>query len=202
MNKTTISKLFSIFVSAALLSSSWSGMAHAILDAPKVPEFVRDLTPPVKLGYVESHFEGSADTKPVVLIMDLHANLGVQKNIIAILKDLQPKVTPSGRSMVLGIEAAWGEVDLAPIRQEKPEVRELVGEFFLKEAEITGMEHFAAMSEAPVKLVGIDDQADYLLHRDLFRQSLSARLGLGHKVEKMRKAVAESKKHAPWSYFD
>lgn len=186
-------KFLSSLISLALTVSPLSSVgATPTNPAPKVPDFVREVTPPPGLGFVESYYKGET-SKPVVLIQDLHANYGVQKKIIGILEHLQPKVAQAGRSMVIGIEGAWGDIDLAFIRSEARAVREAVGEFLMKQAEISGMEHFAAMSEQPIKLVGIDDPQDYILHLELYRKSLAARLKLAGKVETLRHAVAQSR---------
>jgi hypothetical protein len=170
----------------------------APMAAPAMPDFAKALTPPSQFGYIESSFKGSTEN-PVILIQDLHANYGVQRNIEGLLNHLQPKVAQNGRSMVLGIEAAWGDLDLSPIREQDKKVREVAGDILLKNAEITGMEQFVAMSEAPVKFVGIDNPEDYMLHRELLRKSLFARLELARKVEMLRTAVTVSKSDAPAS---
>lgn len=186
----------SIFLSLSMVFCTGTASGGLSPAAPQIPGFVRALRPPVHLGFLDSWYQGQSKA-PVVLIQDLHANYGVQKKIYGLLKYLQPKVAPSGRPMVVGIEAAWGDLDLGFIRKESKELREAVGEFFLKEAEITGMEHFTAMSEEPVRLVGIDNPADYILHRDLFRKSLIARMNLAYKVDKLRFLIAQSKGKAP-----
>jgi hypothetical protein len=194
MKRTTLTKSLAMLINLSLVSTSFAGLGTPAV--PAMPDFAKALTPPNQLGYIESTFKGSTE-RPVVLIQDLHANYGVQKNIEGLLNFLQPKVAQGNRPMVLGIEAAWGELDLSHIREQEKKVRATAGDILLKNAEITGMDNFVALSEAPVKYVGIDNQEDYLLHRELLRKSLFARLKLARKVEALRSAITVSKSDAP-----
>src|SRR5437867_1264757 len=114
MRDKPMTKLLSLFISASLLISSFTETARAFgpAAAPSIPDFVRALTPPTHLGFVDSYYQGQTKN-PVILIQDLHANYGVQKKIIGILQHLQPHVAQGGRPMVIGIEAAWGDIDLS-----------------------------------------------------------------------------------------
>ncbi|HVO33370.1 MAG TPA: hypothetical protein VMU17_05585, partial [Elusimicrobiota bacterium] len=142
---TPFSKSLAILINVALVGTSFADVGMPGLSSAAAPDFVRALTPPTKIGYVMDSFQGRTD-KPVVLIQDLHGNYSVQKNIVNILKFLQPKVAQGGRPMVLGIEGAWGPIDLAQVRQAPEKARGAAADFLLIEAEISGMEHFAAMS--------------------------------------------------------
>src|ERR1019366_7224886 len=52
-----------------------------------------ELTPPSSLGYVTDSFKAPSSTKQVILIQDLHAHYGVQKNIAGILDFLTTKLS-------------------------------------------------------------------------------------------------------------
>lgn len=193
--RTMFSKILSLSMSFALVATSMPAFA-APMAVAGTPDFVTALTPSENLGHIDSFYKGSTD-RPVVLIQDLHANFGVQQKIRGILEFLQPKVAPTGRTMVLGTEGAWGELDLSNMRQEALKVRKATADYLLKESEMTAMEHFALLADQQVRLVGIDDPESYILHTELFRKSLAARLSLAQKVDVLRSALNQSKGGAP-----
>src|SRR5205823_4745517 len=108
------------------------------------------LTPPTRLGFVDSYFQG-ATKEPVILIQDLHANYGVQKKIMGLLQFLEPRTASNGRSMTVGVEGAWGDIDLSFLKSYDLKVRQAVGDVLLKNAESSGMEQFSILSPQPVR---------------------------------------------------
>jgi hypothetical protein len=190
MTKSTFTKTLAVLLNFALVGPSIAGpMAPT---ATAMPDSFKALTPSPRLGYIDTFYQGSTE-HPVVLIQDLHANYGVQKNIYGILQQLQPVVAQGDRKMTIGLEGAWGDIDLGFVRKETEKVRKNMGEFLMKEAEISGMEHFAAMSPTPVNLVGIENREDYMVHQELFQKSLAARLALAQKVDQLREAINDTK---------
>src|ERR1700733_6503583 len=94
-------KLISIFLTFALIWTS----GNAAQDAAFVPEvFVGPsdlpqfrLIPPAKLGNIVDYYD--APSQPlVILIQDLHANYGVQKNIAGVLEFLTSRLSSSAAS--------------------------------------------------------------------------------------------------------
>jgi hypothetical protein len=160
------------------------------------PAFLHTFTPPSRLGYVTSSFQGKT-AQPIVMIQDLHANYGVQKKIVDLLKFMQPNAAPKGSAMVLGREAAWNQVDLSFFTTLAPKDRKRVLDILMKNAEVSAKEHFAAMSETPVNVMGIDDKDDYLLALGLVRRSASARYELATKVNKLNEAIKPEIAKAP-----
>ncbi len=197
--KKQLTQSLAILLNLTLVGSSFAdiGMPGNAASAA-MPDFVKTLTPPTALGYLTDSYKGNTD-HPVILIQDLHANYGVQKKIEGLLKFLQPKVSPKGSPMVLGIEGAWGQMNLTNVRSSALKVRQIAADFLLKEAEISGMEHFAAMSPVPVDFYGIDNPQDYIIHQNLFRKSLAARLELAGKIDQLRIVVNKSKADGPRS---
>jgi len=194
MKNSLVTKTLSITLSATLLATSFTGIAGAGVApaAAAMPDFVRALTPPENLGFMDTFYQGNSE-KPVILIQDLHANVGVQRKIEGLLRYYAPKLTEGGKPMVMGVEGAWGKLDFGQIRSMAAKVRRGVSDFLLKEAEISGMDHFVAVSQNPVEYYGIDDPQDYIIHRELFSKSLAARLQLASKVDKLRVAVNNAK---------
>jgi len=195
--KSMINKVLAVTLNFALVGSSFANVpGTAAGAAAKGPDFLATFTPPQSLGYVTGYFQGTTD-KPVILIQDLHANYGVQKKIMGILEFLQPNVASEGKPMILGIEGAWGDVNIDWFRRKSLKVRETAGDFLLKHSVVQGMELFAGLSEKPVRMVGVENPKDYLLHRHLFEKSLKARLELASIVDKMRRNILSSKDKAP-----
>jgi hypothetical protein len=198
MNSYSTKKTLSILLSGAMLASTFQPAFAAPMAAPAVPDFVRAFTPPSRLGYVDSFYKGSTE-KPVILIEDLHANYGVQKNIEGMLKIFQPQATPVRGAMVVGVEGAWEDENLSFTRNHSLAEREKLGDFLMREAEMTGMEYFAMNSDKPVRLAGIDDKTDYLVNLNVIRQSAGIRLRLANRLDELHAVIAQSKRDAPRS---
>src|SRR5262245_1985039 len=73
-----------------------SGLAEAALEAPQAAREAQfEFAPPSSLGFVVDSFAGKTDSKTppqVILIQDLHAHYGAQKNIAGILEFLTKKL--------------------------------------------------------------------------------------------------------------
>ena len=190
-------QVLAVTLSSALVITSAVEPARAgLAAAPQLPEFVKALKPSPQLGYLENYFQGQTKN-PVVLIQDLHCNYGVQKKIAGLLKFLQPKVTSADKPMVVGIEAAWKDIDTGYGRKYDAAIRDKAGNALMKLAEMKGTEYFAMTSDKPVQLTGIDEETRYAVHRTLVQKSASVRLRLAHKLDEMQTALAESKDSAP-----
>src|SRR5690348_14242064 len=130
-------KLLSLLLSFALVWTS-GGMLDAALEAPdllavpsNLPQF--RLQPPWQIGRIADYFNasvpglksqvsghdlrpGTRDQRLVILIQDLHAHYGVQKNIAALLEFLSerlPYKSPAAGAMpfALAVEGASGPID-------------------------------------------------------------------------------------------
>src|SRR5258708_6982840 len=94
-----LTQCIALGLSVSLLWTS-GGLAEAALDVPHLahpaypPQI--ELAPPAALGAVVDYFNSTAkDSKRVILIQDLHAHYGVQKNIAGILDFLTAKLSKS-----------------------------------------------------------------------------------------------------------
>src|SRR6185437_9118793 len=169
---------------AALLSLSlvWTSgdLAQAALGA--VPLLGRPialpqltLTPPSRLGRIVDYFnapppamkrDGESQKQPlIVLIQDLHAHYGVQKNIAGLLDFLDARLSPihrfSGSSVppfALAVEGAGGPVDTSVIAAPvDPTIKRQALDYLMREGELTGTEDFAAEKGLSKLLVGVED---------------------------------------------
>jgi RNA polymerase sigma factor (sigma-70 family) len=180
----TLKRSLAVGLSLCMLWSS-GGIAEAAIDlshpAPRPAEI--ELAPPLSLGQVVDHFDSpTKDSNRVILIQDLHAHYGVQKNIAGILEFLSRRLSSpagvSGGSMpfALAVEGAAGPVDssvmtLFPDTKIKLEA----ADYLMREGELTGAEYFAIQKNLAHALTGVEDMKYYLLHRDLFRKTLADR---------------------------
>src|SRR5438034_45061 len=93
-NSVLISRLrqtIAVFLSLCVLAPS-SHIAEAYEGVTAQPS-PNELTLPASLGRIADSYNAPAkDAKRVILIQDLHANYGVQKNIAAILDHLSQRL--------------------------------------------------------------------------------------------------------------
>ena len=111
---------------------------------------------PPRLGVVTDFWRPVKDGKSinldkepmVVLIQDLHANVGVQKNIAAILYRLNR--VNKDRGLLVCVEGASGEGDVSLLRSLPGPIRRAFEELLLRRAYLTGAELAATESAADV----------------------------------------------------
>lgn len=176
-----------IFMSLCLLWTS-GNLAQAFAEAPPLlakplPLPQLELMPPGQFGRIADYFNAPVkNSKLVVLIQDLHAHYGVQKNIAEILEFLTTKLIKGGQSGIpfaLAVEGAQGPVDTSVIaRYPDKKIKQAALDYLMREGELTGMEYFAGMRGIPTLLVGVEDLRYYNAHRELFRQTLESRTQL------------------------
>jgi len=181
-----------VFMSLCLLWSSCN-LAQAVNEIPQMlakplalPQL--DLAPPGHLGRLADYFNAPGqNSKLVILIQDLHANYGVQKNIAGILEFSAKKLSSDHQKTVpfaVTVEGAEGPVDTSKIALfPEQKLKQEALDYLMREAELTGMEYFAAMRGIPHLLIGVEDGRFYNAHRELFRKTLESRTQL---VEMLR----------------
>ena len=126
------------------------------------------LTIPEKIGTINRGFQGNQKT--IVCIQDLHCNYEVQKNIAGIIQHLVRK----HELRLIGEEGASGTVNTAKIRTFPiKRTREQVGDYFVKQGKLTGAEYYAAASEHPMMLEGIETPDLYAASQKAVRSFLN-----------------------------
>src|SRR5882672_3173856 len=130
---------------------------------------LRDLSVPSKFGTVTDKWVTPRPAPFVVLIQDLHANIGVQKNIAATIEYLYHRV----RVNSIYAEAAFGSCDVSVLRSlPSRRAQNRFEEKLLSKALLTGDEmaaaHIGHGPLSPVKLEGIDDPLLYLANVQAF----------------------------------
>jgi hypothetical protein len=172
-----IKQTIALLLSVTLIATS-GDFARAAEPASKPP-----ISVPPGLGQLVDSYHPeseSADAPPqVILVEDLHARYGVQKNIAGILDSLSQRF-----NFALAVEGASGPIDssvMALFPDQK--IKQAAADYLMKEGELTGAEYYAVMRGEPNRLTGVEDPRYYNLHRDLFRQTLAQRQ---HLVELLR----------------
>src|SRR5579871_4124096 len=200
MTRPFIPRFLAVLLSATLVWTS-GGVLDAAMAAPEVfagptdlPQF--KLIPPGQLGRIVDYFNaerksgraGERAKQPgtaplVILIQDLHAHYGVQKNIAGLLDFLSEKLSIFSSSLpllrspappfALAVEGASGPIDssvMALYPDEK--IKLAAADYLMREGELTGAEYFAIKRGLPNFLVGAENEKYYLAHRELFRKTL------------------------------
>jgi hypothetical protein len=134
-------KITRMYVLAGLL-----GLCGSLAGADDKP--VPPITFPPRQGTVSDYYPGRAaiPAQIVVLMQDLHANVGVQRNIASMLyKLLHANRVPS---LIVCVEGASGEGDVSLLRSLPRGVRQLFEEMLLHRAYLTGAELAATEAAA------------------------------------------------------
>ncbi len=202
-------KTIAVLIIAAMVGTS-SGVTQAapaainIFAAPSnLPQF--RLAPPDKLGRIVDYFNastGEGAAKPlVILIQDLHAHYGVQKNIASLLNFLAGTLSAgphpelgSGRAAVpfaLAVEGASGPIDSSLLAlYPEATIKEEASQYLMREGELSGAEYFAVKRSLPNLLVGVENDQYYNLHRELFRKTYADRAKVVSAVRDLQADIA------------
>jgi CheY-like chemotaxis protein/serine/threonine protein kinase len=165
-------KALAVGLSACLVWTT-GGIAEAVSESSRPRPLQVQLTPPASLGSLADYHFQPADKKAplVILIQDLHAHYGVQKNIAGILEFLSKRT-----SFKVAVEGAAGPIDSSVMALFPDKViRREASEFMMRQGELTGAEYFAIMRGLPKALTGAEDAHYYEVHRDLFRKTFAER---------------------------
>jgi hypothetical protein len=125
--------------------------AFTVLASLPLQTLAKDPEPPFQVperhGSITSYFPGKPDSRQtVVIIQDLHANVGVQKNIAALLYRLQRINKIPG--LLVCVEGASGEGDVSLLRSLPGPVRRGFEAMLLRRAYLTGAELAATEAAA------------------------------------------------------
>ncbi|NTV52939.1 MAG: hypothetical protein HGA76_08015, partial [Candidatus Firestonebacteria bacterium] len=123
---------------------------------------------PANLGTIVKAHPGQGRT--IVYIQDLHCNAEVQNNIAGIIDHL------AGRHgvKVIGVEGAAQQVDVSALGSfPVAEVKHDVGQYFIRQGQVTGAEYYAATGVHPVRLEGIEDPGLYQANHDSMHKFLT-----------------------------
>jgi len=202
-----------VFVLCAALVGTSAGAAEAASSIPDVFALTSDLpqfqlNPPGKLGRIVDYFnaggavrkKGSGEIKPlIILIQDLHAHYGVQKNIAGLLDflaDKLPHPPTSPLPFAVAVEGATGPIDsslmaLFPDKTLKLEA----SDYLMREGELTGAEFFAIRRSLPHVLTGVEEDRYYTVHRDLFCKTIDDRQELVSSLKEIQTHISKLPRH-------
>jgi len=133
------------------------------------------LSVPSKFGTITDQWTSPERSSTVVLIQDLHANIGVQKNVAMIVEILYRRYHISR----VFTEAAFGPCEVSLLRTVPSRRGQLkLIDRLLSQALINGVEIAAARAGSgrlsPIKLEGVDDPLLYLANVQAFRDLVKA----------------------------
>ncbi|MGB2600575.1 MAG: hypothetical protein WBD12_01015, partial [Candidatus Omnitrophota bacterium] len=115
----------------------------------------------------------------IINIKDVHDNFGAQESIVSVLDNLAVNYDVS----FVGIEGAEGYIDMSVISAfPDEEAKKKASEYLMQTGKISAGEFFAALSDTPVNLYGIDDS-------DLYLKNYNAFMGLLDEKERNMKIV-------------
>ena len=188
--------LSAIMMVAAWPQTTWSASASSSAPAdnrpPNPPRAlqVSDLHVSSELGYIlETHRPSttSASSAPIVVhIQEAHTNLGAQRNLIGILEQL---VKEHGLKLIL-VEGGDGDVGLSYLRSYgPPENRKQVAEKYLKTGIISAEEYLDIVSDYPLILWGVEQEALYQDNVNAFLKTESLRNSLGPVLASVRQSA-------------
>ena len=131
----------------------------------------KDFNIPSQYGTIKESFSApgaNQDAKPVIIhIQDAHCNYEAQKNMSGLLDYL---VKNQNLKLIM-VEGGSGDVDLSFLRgYADKKARVEVADKYLKEGKISGEEYLDIVSDYPLQLYGIEDQALYDAHMAAFQQ--------------------------------
>lgn len=119
------------------------------------------------------------DKDLVVHIQDVHMNFEAQQSIARIISRL---VENDGFRLV-GLEGAFGKIDLTPFKAVDNGIREATADHFLSQLQIGGPVHYALTHpERDIKMVGVEDRA-------LFRNNWASVLDVRATAAALRKIL-------------
>ncbi len=136
-------KPFALMSLMCLGAVSW---VQAEKEMPKPPFEISHRHGTITEYYPGKDKSAARPAQVVVFIQDLHANVGVQKNIAAILYRL--KKLNKMPDILVNVEGASGEGDVSLLRSLPRPVRRGFEEFLLRKAYLTGAELAATESRA------------------------------------------------------
>lgn len=136
---------------------------------------VRTIQIPTQFGTVKEAFDAPAlrNSKPTIIhIQDAHCNYEAQKNMAQILDSL---VRQYNLKLIM-VEGGSGNVNLNFLRSyADKKTRAEVAEKYLQKGEISGEEYLDIISDYNIELYGIEDEALYDSHLEVFNKLDSLR---------------------------
>jgi hypothetical protein len=135
-----------------------------------------DLNIPAKIGNIKEVFETNPDAssngKTVIEIQDAHCNYEAQKNMAQILEYL----IASKNLKLIMVEGGSGDVSLSFLRSyADKKTREEVADKYLRQGKISGEEYLDIVSDHPIELFGVEDQALYDANLNAFLEEEDSR---------------------------
>ncbi len=146
------------------------------LDSSAFASLVKTLQIPTQFGNIKDTFEAQSamqnSAKTIIHLQDAHCNYEAQKNMAQLLDFL---VKDYGLKLIM-VEGGSGNVNLDFLRNyADKKARQEVADKYLKLGKISGEEYLDIISDYPLDLYGIEDEALYNAHLEAFHKVDSVR---------------------------
>ncbi len=156
----------------ALTAPSLESIPTAFGVLPLAQE-LREILIPENLGRTSEVFfpeNASPDSPLIVYFEDAHSNLGAQRNIGALTRELAAKLN----IQAILVEGGSGEANLSKLREfQDKKAKEEATEFWMKHAVLSGVEREAITSPRNFRFFGVEDKTLYEKSGALFLKTSS-----------------------------
>ncbi len=187
-----IKKIISLWTLIAFLCTGVMPQAMAQQQA-MAPAELASLHLPESLATVETRFAGR-DPRFVLIMQDVHANYGAQKNFVQVMESLE--VGPTAQQFrLLALEGASSPIDTAFFQSAKnKELRDSICDDFMRKGYLSGADYYLIRAQGKAKGVGVEDLALYKENLDLFRKCFEWKPALEITLAGLRRSVGDMQK--------
>ncbi|MCK4463315.1 MAG: hypothetical protein KAU58_03285, partial [Candidatus Omnitrophica bacterium] len=109
----------------------------------------------------------------IINIQDAHASLSAQRSIVKILQNLASNYDLD----LIALEGAEGPVDISLLKTfPDPEIRRETADYLMREGKMSAGEFFSIVSEKPIKLYGVENNALYKANVEALNRVMESKL--------------------------
>ena len=140
---------------------------------------------PYNTGQVQETYANGGE-EVVINIQDAHASLTAQRSIVNILQTLATNYDLS----LIALEGAEGPVDISLLRSfPDHEIRKETAEYLMRKGKMSAGEFFSVVSEKPIKVYGVEDNALYKANIEALEKIMPAKIKCIENIEAVLKTL-------------
>ena len=140
---------------------------------------------PYDAGTAQEAFSNEGG-ETIVNIQDAHASLSAQHSIVKILDTLVSNYDLD----LIALEGAEGPVDISLLKSfPDPEIRKETAEYLMRKGKMSAGEFFSVVSEKPVKLYGVEDNALYKANVEALNKVMEKNIECIESIEGLLKTL-------------
>lgn len=184
------SKFIALFTAFFLLTSLPINKGTMAAPPEEVVVSLADFALPATLGKIESRFVAPNSSRWIVQIQDVHAHIGAQENVSAIVDHLNAvygikTVALEGGWDRTTFKKSWG----LPNSREKQQLARVL----LEDTFLCGPSYAALFTPQPINLIGIEDAALYEKNRQTYVKHLDQREAMMAKIAAWEQKLSSQK---------